>query len=309
MELTVSFPEGKEYDVVGLGLNAVDHLLVVDRFPERGSEVAASTYRHLGGGQVATAINTCARFGLKSKYIGKVGSDDAGRITVESLRAEGIDTASVIVEPGAYNQFAVIIIDGVSGERTILWDRDPRLSFRPGELRREEVTAGKLLHLDGHDVAASLAAARWAGEAGVPVSIDIDEVKEGIEELVAEIDLLIVSADFPEKLTGISDREAALRELARRARGFACMTLGARGAAAYFKGEMIYSPGFKVRAVDTTGAGDVFRGAFIYALFQGWGLERTLRFANATAALSCTRIGARPSIPDLGEVAALLEST
>ncbi len=206
------------------------------------------------------------------------------------------------IEPNASNQFAIIIVDSVSGERTILWDRDERLMYRDGELRKEEICSGKLLHLDGHDLRAAIQCAKWAKEEGIPTVIDIDKVEPLTSELIREIDFVITSSRFPALFTGISDREKALLELQKHTSGFLCATLGDEGAMALINGEILHVKGFKVKAVDTTGAGDVFHAGFIYGLLQNWEVIEILRFANAVAALKCRDLGGRRGIPTLGEV-------
>jgi sulfofructose kinase len=307
---TFDFPfrRDKEIDLVGFGLNAVDHLCVVPHYPRFDSKTAITHYEKLGGGQVATTVSFLARMGLKGKYIGKVGSDELGEFSLQSLRSEKIDTSAVLVEPGARNQYAFIIVDKDSGERTVLWERDPRLSFRESELRREDVCDGRVLHLDGHDHLAALRAARWAQEEGIAVVIDLDKVVPNTEELISQVDFLITSSNFPPDFTGLDDPIDSLMALRPYCAGFLAVTLGARGAMAVVGDECIRFPAFKVHAVDTTGAGDIFHGGFIYGLLHNWPLERIMAFANAAAGLNCTHLGARSGIPPLSEILKLADA-
>ncbi len=291
----------KAFDVVGLGMNAVDHLCVVPSYPRFNTKTEVVQYDLQPGGPVASALVVVARMGLKAKYIGKVGADEPGMLQRRSLEADNVDISSLVIEPGARSQYAFIIIDRRTGERTILWGRDRRLDFRPGELAREDVCAGRLLHLDGEDQEAGLVAAAWAREAGIPVVMDLDRVKERTRDLIRMADFLITSASFPEELTGVADPAGALRAMRDLCPGFLAVTLGAGGAAALFGDECVHFPAFPVEAADTTGAGDVFHGAFLYGLLQNWPAGRIMKFANATAALGCTRIGVRAGIPALGD--------
>jgi sugar/nucleoside kinase (ribokinase family) len=243
---------------------------------------------------------------VRTKYIGKIGGDELGQFSLTSLREEAVDISSVTIEPSATNQYAMILVDGPSGERTILWDRDERLMYREAELRKENVCSGKILHLDGHDIRAALQCARWAKEEKVPTVIDLDKVEPLTSELIQEIDFVVTSARFPTLFTGISDREKALMELQKHTPGFLCTTLGHEGTVAFVKGELVYVKGFDVRAVDTTGAGDVFHAGFIYGLLENWEVEEILRFANAVAALKCRDLGGRKGIPTLKETYELL---
>ncbi len=309
MGLNLSLRNDRPFDVVGMGLNSVDFLAIVPQFPKINTKTKILRFSKQGGGQVATAMVALSRWGIKTKYIGKVGGDELGSFSLNSLREEGVDVSSVKIEPYATNQFALIIVDGLSGERTILWDRDERLVYRPGELQKEDICSGKILHLDGHDIEAAIQAARWAREEGIPTVLDIDKVEPLTSELIREIDFIITSARFPQLMTGISNIEKALREIQKEARGILCSTLGEKGAVALVDGEILYVEGFKIKAVDTTGAGDVFHGGFIYGLLKNWEIREILRFANAVASLKCLEIGGRKGIPTLEDARKLLSES
>ena len=302
MQFNCSFPKYKPFDVVGMGLNSVDFLCMVPEFPTLNSKMRILNFSKQGGGQVATAMVALSRWDVKTKYIGKIGGDELGQFSLTSLREEGVDISSVTIEPSATNQYAMILVDGPSGERTILWDRDERLMYREGELRKDDICSGKILHLDGHDIRAALQCARWAKEEKIPTVIDLDKVESLTPELIHEIDFVITSARFPKLFTGIPDREKALIELQKHTPGFLCTTLGREGTVAFVNGELVYVKGFQVKAVDTTGAGDVFHAGFIHGLLQNWQVEEILRFANAVAALKCRDFGGRKGIPTLEEV-------
>jgi sulfofructose kinase len=306
MRFNLSFPSNKLFDVVGMGLNSVDFLSMVPHYPAPNSKMRILRFSKQGGGQVATALVALSRWGLKTKYIGKVGGEEWGSFSLDSIRNEGVDVSSVTVEPNASNQFATIIVDASSGERTILWDRDERLMYREGELRKEEACSGKLLHLDGHDLPAALQCARWAKEEGIPTVIDLDKVEPGTSELIKEIDFIITSSRFPQLFTGISNPGKALAEIQKQVSGFLCATLGEDGAMALVDGKILYAGGFKIKAIDTTGAGDVFHAGFIYGLLQHWEAAEILKFANAVAALKCRDLGGRQGIPTLEEARTLL---
>jgi sulfofructose kinase len=288
-------------DVCGLGLNAMDTICVVPRFPAPNQKLHMNEVRVEPGGQVATALATCTRLGLTARYIGSVGSDDWGRAQVASLRSEGFELNIHEVE-GAASQVAVILLEEGIGERTILWRRDPKLTYPVEFLRREQITQSRILHLDGCDGAAALQAARWAREAGIPVVIDIDEVYDAsTHELLRLADYLIAGSDFAREFEDP-------HELARR---YGCpvvgITRGAEGALFLQNGKLMESEAFRVPVADTTGAGDVFHGGFIYGLLQKWPLEDVIRFAHAVAAMKCMHIGARRGIPTLSQVSQFLK--
>jgi len=276
---------------VGMGLNSVDFIGLVPQFPTINSKMKLLRFSRQGGGQVATAMVALSHWGVKTKYIGKLGGDELGSFSLDTIREEGVDISSVTIELHANNQFAMILVDGVSGERTILWDRDERLMYREGELKKKDICSGKILHLDGHDIRAAIRSAQWAKKEGIPTVIDIDKVEPLTGKLIGQIDFVVTSSRFPALITGISDREKALIELQKQTSGFLCSTLGHEGAMALVNGEILYVKGFKIKAVDTTGAGDVFHAGFIYGLLQNWELVKILKFANAAAALKCLDLG------------------
>lgn len=294
-------------DVVGLGLNATDTVLMVREFPALGGKERLTSIVRQAGGQVATALVTCHRLGLKTRYIGKVGDDEGGRFQLASLRREGMDLRYVRVVRNTPNQIGHIIVDQKTGERTVFWDRDPRLAIAPSELSRGALRSARILHLDGCDVEAALQAARWAREAGALVVADLDTVYKKVETLFPYIDYLMASANFLPAVTGRDDPFRVLEYMAEEygvpAPG---MTLGRDGALVYWQGRFHYSPGFVVETVDTTGAGDVFHGAFIYGLVAGWEMNRILDFANAMAALNCTKLGARGGIATVEQAERLM---
>jgi sugar/nucleoside kinase (ribokinase family) len=309
MEFAFDIPGDKPYDAVALGLNALDHLIVVPRYPEFNTKIPFLSHTVAPGGQAATAMVALARLGLRARYIGKVGDDDFGRFQIQSLLSEGVEASGVRMVEGAQSQSAFIIIDRESGERTILWHRDERLTIEADEVDREAVVSGRVLHLDGHDVEASIAAARFAREAGIPVVIDIDNLYPKAEELLPMVDFLISSSSFPERLTGERDMKVALRKMHEMTGSFfVAATMGVEGVMAYFRGQYFHAPAFRVECRDTTGAGDAFHGGFIYALLAGLSVEETLRTANAVAALKCRALGGRTSLPTVDEVNALLAS-
>jgi len=295
----------KRFGGVGGGLNATDTLLVVPHFPAYAGKGPFHQEILSPGGQVASAVVTCASLGLKTKYIGTVGDDERGRIQMESLQAAGIDLEHVQVRKGCANQSAYIIIDRTTGERTVLWRRDDCLRIEPSEIAPEQITCASLLHIDGHDTQAVEHAARIARGAGMPVTVDVDTIYHGFDRVLPHVDYLIASSEFPVQWTNQSDPFRALEMIQQEYKmRVAAMTLGAHGALALEAGRFVYSPAFVVNCVDTTGAGDIFHGAFCYAVLEGMPMREALDFSNAMAALNCMALGARGGIRGLPEVRA-----
>jgi len=292
-------------DLVGVGLNATDTLIPLAAYPTRGSKVEYRNASVMPGGQAATTVVACATWGLRTRYIGKLGEDDAARLHRQAFARAGVE-AHLTVVPGAASPQSLILVDE-GGERTVLCRRDERLLLLPGDLRRDLIVNARALHVDGYETAAATQAAVWAREAGVPVIADLDELYPGVEELIAHVDYLIVSRDFPGRLMKDADPENALRRMqARFGCRLAAATLGDHGVLAWDGRRFHERPAYRVPVVDTTGAGDIFHAGFIYGLLQGWSLERQLDFACAAAAMNCMAAGARGGIQAVDAIEALV---
>lgn len=305
MRFPFNLPANREFDAVGFGLNAVDHLVVVPEYPAFDTKVGLLEHVQAAGGQTASALVGLQRLGMKTAYAGRFGSDAEGAFGLATLRDEGVNVEFAEVVEGARNQIAFIIIDARSGERTIIWERDERLSYRADEAPVALAARGRVLHLDAHDPPACVRMARAAREGGAIVSADIDNIYEGLPELLPLVDALISSSEFPHRLTGISDERAALVEIkARYGCALVGMTRGTRGALIYQEGVFVESPAFEVPGGcrDTTGAGDAFHAGFLYGLLTGEEIEASLKLANAIAALKCRSLGARTSLPTQAEL-------
>lgn len=297
----------KDFDIVGVGLNATDTLLVVPHFPAYGGKVPFHQEVLSPGGQVASAVVTCAKLGLRAKYIGTVGDDERGRVQMDSLLGSGVNLDDVQLRTGCANQSAYIIIDQSTGERTVFWSRPECLAIAPDQITDAMISCARLLHIDGHDTPAVEHAARIAHRHEIPVTVDVDTIYAGFERVLPYVDYLIASSEFPTRWTKEEDPFRALAILQKEyGMKVAAMTLGAHGALALCAGRYTYSPAFVVNCVDTTGAGDVFHGAFCYSVLQGMPMGEALDFSNAMAALNCTALGARGGIQSAAEARQLM---
>lgn len=319
------------HDVVGVGANSVDHVYRLPQFPRPDSPAAKLriTAHHVSyGGQTATTLCTCAAMGLSTKYVGVTGGDEHGTRIREELSRRGIDISDVRLLAGE-NAYAVILLDAQQGERVVLWDRSPDLRLRPEDIDPAVIGRARLIHVDDADEDAAVRAAALGRDAGIPVTSDIERVAARTEELVAAVTIPIFGEHALEPFTGERDPERALRKLQKMAgpKGPAlqttpqttrrpgpsgpgnlfCVTLGARGAMLLDGDRVHYEPALSIQAVDTTGAGDVFRGALIVALLRGDAPADMLRFANAAAAVSCTREGAIASVPTTAETLRMMQ--
>ncbi len=308
MRLDLRVPREKPFDVVGVGINVVDYLFRIPCFPAPDTKSDALAVTRQGGGLTATAMVACARLGLRTRYIGKFGSDEIGRLAREMLAPEGLDMEGSIQAVDAPHRLCVVLVEEGTGHRTIVRHRDRRVWLQPEELSREAVCGGRVLHLDGYEGDAALQAARWARQAGIPVSVDAEDSTERREELFGLTDILIVGQRFGRELTSAADLAGMLDGLAALGPSCVGVTMGEAGSVLRHRGKTVQAAGFPVEVVDTTGAGDVFHGAFLYGLLQGWEAQDILRFANAVSALKCTRLGGRAGIPRLSEVQAFLQA-
>lgn len=310
MQFPFKLSKNKEFDAIGFGTNAVDYLIQVPEYPQFDSKIELETYTQLAGGEIASTMSGLSRLGMKTAYIGRFGKDSAGDFGLQTLRDENVNTEFAEQIEGAQTQIAFIIIDVRNGERTVIWKRDEKLSFSPDEVPLELMKKTKIFHATPHDALACAALAREAKANGAIISIDIDNIFNGVLEMIPLVDVFISSAEFPEKLLGISDHKKGLKEIKRR---FGCpivgMTLGEKGSLILCENEFIETEGFAVPGgcKDTTGAGDAFRVGLLYGILQGKSIEETMRTANAVAALKCRAVGARTSLPNQGELKTLLK--
>jgi sugar/nucleoside kinase (ribokinase family) len=302
----------KPCDVAGLGLNSIDLMAVVAEYPERNTKQRLQRFARLPGGQTATAMAVCAKLGWAARYVGSFGDDELGELARDSLIRDGVDIGASRTVTGATNQFAIVLVDARSGERTVLWDRHPGLTLDAAAVPAEAVTSGRLLVVDCHETAAATQAARFAREAGIPTIIDVERVRPAISELLQQIDAIIAAQAFPTELTGYDEPGRALEAIAREfAAPLVCVTLGSEGSLARVGGREVRTAAFPVDCVDSTGAGDAFRGGFAAGCLRApeGDIEEVLRYANAVAALSCRALGARGAIPTQAEVERLLAAS
>ena len=308
------------FDVVGVGANSTDFVYRLPEYPVPDgplSKLRIGSHERSPGGQIATALSACARLGLKTSYVGTISTDGNGDFIREALTTRGIDVGRAVFRP-APNPFAVILVaEGMTshglqrvssgqGERIVLWDRPAEMALRPADLPADLAAGTRLIHVDDVDPDAAIAAGKAGIAAGVHVTSDIEAARPKTPAILDAVTVPIFAEHVPGDLTGERDLERALRILRQRHAGMLVATMGARGAGMLVGDRFIRQPAFPVDVIDTTGAGDVFRAGFIYAMLRGDPPEGMLRFACATAAVSCTRRGAIASVPTLEEVNALL---
>jgi sulfofructose kinase len=295
------------FDVLGVGTNSLDLVYLLPQLPHAdtpSAKLPIIAHRVSPGGQTATAMCACAAFGLRAAYLGATGNDAYGGLVRDELVRRGVNSAFVLTRE-VPNRYAVILVDG-GGDRIVLWTRDPRLSIPPDALPEDFASLARVVHVDDEDQLLAIAAGRRARDAGLIVTSDIDRVTPRTRDVIDAVTIPVFGEHVPAELSGVTDLEGALRALRRPHHTMLCVTLGGRGAMLLAGDRCHYAPAFAVDAVDTTGAGDVFRGAFIAALLRGDTPDEMLRFANAAAAVACTRQGAIGGVPSMGDVAQML---
>jgi ribokinase len=293
----------ERFDVVGIGYSSVDYLGIVPHYPPDADEkTELLEFSMQGGGPTATALVTLSRLGAKTAFIGKVGDDDFGDFMLRELQREGVDTSMTLIERGTRSPFAFIIVERGTGRRTILWTRSTASELSPMEVDMALATSARMLYLDGLQMTASIEAAKLARRKGITVFLDADTVWERSEELIKLCDVVIASKSFARQFIGYDDRKEAIKRILSLGPKVVGVTLGEEGCLCSDGAEIVHEPAFKVEVVDTTGAGDVFHGAFAYGMLSGWDLKRIARFANAVAALKCRKLGGRAGIPTFEEV-------
>ncbi len=289
------------FDVIGVGHAAVDYLGVVERYPELDTKVELSEFSMQGGGPVATALATLAIFGVKVTFIGKISDDDFGQFIQQGLREAEVDLSGLVVEPGRVSPFSFVSVDRKTAKRTVFWTRGDVAPLREKELPLPLFAGARILHVDGLQMESQIASALHAKSLGMQVVYDAGSPRGGMHELMKLTDVLIASETFATEVVGGALPES-LKALQAKGPKTVVITIGPEGSVGLEGERSEIISALDVHPVDTTGAGDVYHGAFIYGMLQGWDLRRKMLFANAAAGLKCRVLGGRAGIPSLQEI-------
>ena len=292
-------------EVIGLGNCAADFLAIVSHYPKLDERIRISQLQRQGGGEVAIALAALSRLGISASFIGKIGDDDLGVFIRNEFSEEGVDISHLIIEKNKNSLFAFCVVDKKSAKRTIFWDKETS-PIREEELDKDFITSARILHLDEYEAKASLVAAKWARESGMRIVLDIDKFNAQSEELIKASDILIGSENFARYFDS-RDNSKAAEKILLLGPEIVVITLGNKGCLCKSKNKCFVHSPFKVKVVDTTGAGDAFHGAFIYGMLKKWNLEKIAEFSNAVAAINCTKLGGRSGLPNLKEVNKFLD--
>jgi ribokinase len=304
-----SLSVSKKYFAAGVGLCALDYICIVDKYPESDKKLDALQFCRNGGGPVPTALCTISTLGEKSAFIGKCGKDHEGKIIVQELESYGIKTQGIVYDNFNQTPQAFIWVDSKTGLRTVVLNRTKIDDLTENELNQDILKSCRYLLIDGRESKASIAAAKIAKNSGAEIIIDAGSLRENIHELLPLVDYMVVSKTFAEKFTLEKDPAKAVKKISELGFKAVVITLGNDGAICAADNELFYQDAFKTDIVDTTGAGDIFHGAFIYGLGKNWNLPKIVEFSAAAAAIKCQRIGGRQGIPTTDKVFQFIEES
>jgi len=300
-----------DLQIVGLGLATLDVLIRLKEMPtwERGTRL--NGFRLEGGGLVGTAMVAAAKLGARVGFVGTAGTDEAADLKLKSMVECGVDLSHLVRRDGPEDQIVVVHVHAETGERVFAgmeaWRRQP---LRAEELDRDYITSAPYLHIDGFHNEAALQAAKWMRKAGKTVVMDGSKTDRPVREhqraLVPYVDVLITGAGFAKGLTGIEDIWQAGEAILEMGPRIFVETVGDEGSYTITADEQFHTPAFQVDVVDTTGAGDVFHGAYIVGLLQGWNPRQIAQFSTAVSAIKCTTLGGRAGIPSFEETLSFL---
>lgn len=297
-------------EVVGLGQACVDYLGQIPTYPREDSKIELMGLQTQCGGPASTALVTLSRLGIRTSFLGSISDDPFGIEIRKGLKEENVDATFLNITPGYTSQFAFIAITRDKGARTIFWNRGSVPHLKSDDVDLSPFANASVFHTDGLMLEASTQAAKQAKDMGMTIVMDAGTLRQGCRELVSLVDVLIASQGFGAALAGVGEPpEKALKTLTQWGPKDVIITLGAKGSVGLRDGNITSQNAFPVDVLDTTGAGDVYHGAYIFGLLQGWNMPECMQFASATSALKCTKIGGRKGIPTLGQVKAFINNS
>jgi len=298
----------KNVEIVTLGYSSMDHFICVNRFPDMGSKSPFYNSEIMGGGQAATAAVALSRWGANTRYIGRVGGDQTGQQSIDWLEENGVIADSALKTPGVTSQTAYILVPDDSGERTVIWRREPGLDLNSADLKTEWFNSASVLFVDGHELEASVTAAKWIKNKGGTVVLDAEHIGTRREELLSLVDIAVGSEDFGKREFKSKSHEDTIGILRKYGVKIAGVTLGKKGSILDWGEGIRNFRACEVNVVDTTGAGDIFHAALAYGALRKMGYKKMISFASVAASLSCRVLGGRSGIPALQEIEQRLEA-
>jgi sugar/nucleoside kinase (ribokinase family) len=285
-------------DVICVDYPVMDFLVQLKKIPPSNGQDFLEQVSWQGGGNGSTAMVAAARLGAKVGMVGIVGDDQYGKFCINDFKRHGIDVSHVVVDKGSTTNFCICLAETSIKMRTFIISEGSCMKMNPDELDKEYIASSKYLHV-ARLTPAAIQAARLAKESGVKVAIDAGNYDPEIEKNIKLFNVFIASEFYYEGLFDNKNYKENCAKLQSKGPEIVVVTLGSKGCVGMQNGKYFEVPTFdEVKVVDTTGAGDVFHGAFIYGLLQGWNAEKTAKFSNAVSSIKCTRLGGRTAIPD-----------
>ena len=288
-----------DIDCLGLGIIPFDILYTIDKYPKAEAKIDAVDFFTQGGGPVPNALVGLSRLGLKTAVIAAVGDDLFGQYSIEEIKREKVDHRYIIVKK-KNSAIATGYIERGTGRRTMVLYRN--ITVEPKDINTSKLPIPRLIHLDGRDMPATMKLARWGKKIGALISFDIGSIRNDVSEVFPLVDHLVVADGYAFPFTGRKNARRAIDILRRHCQGSIVVTEGIKGSTGFENGSFFKQPAYKVKNVDTTGAGDAFHTGYIYALLKGLSMPERLRYGAATAALKCTRPGGRSGAPNLSNL-------
>lgn len=295
----------RRVDCLGMGIIPLDLLFEVDRFPQAGEKIDGESLTVQGGGPVPNTLLGLSRFGLKTSLIAAVGKDIFGKLSIEEIKREKVDTKHLVIK-GNCSAVAGGFVEKVTGRRTLVLER--KIFVEPYDINLSKLPMPKILHLDGRDIKATLKLAKWGKSVGAIVSFDIGSIRNDVSSAFRFVDHLVVADGYAYPFTKTTDAKLAIEKLAAFGPSTVVITEGIKGQVGFENGRFVRQNAFKVNTVDTTGAGDAFHTGYLYGLLKGYDLAERLKWGSAVAALKCAKAGARAGLPKLKDVVKFLES-
>ncbi len=294
------------WDVCALGCVCWDTVGTVEQYPGPDGKASIGALAHQGGGRAGTAAAAVAALGGRVRVFGRVGDDEFGRLIIDDFGRQGVDAGGIEIVAGASSQYAFCVAHEQTAQRMIFYKHGSAERLGPDDIDLDALTDCRCLLVDSHHMSASIAAAAHARARGIPVVLDAERPQHGLDALLSSVDYPVLPGALVAQL-GDGDEQTGIDALMDASPTALVITRGAAGCDVYTETGRFHQPAFPVpEIVDTTGAGDVFHGAFAFLLSQVDTLAEVVAFASATAALSTTALGGRGHLPSLAEVKALV---
>ena len=277
-----------------MGIIPLDLLFGVKKYPEAGQKIDGTWLTIQGGGPVPNVMIGLSRLGFKSSLIAVIGDDIFGQLTLSELKCEKVDSSQIIIKRKTSAVAAGFVEEG-SGRRTLVLER--QLFVEPKDIKLKNLRVPRIIHLDGRDMAATLKLARWAKKVGALVSFDIGSMRNDVSAVFEYVDHLVVADSYAFGFTKTTNARAAISKLMKFCPVTIVVTAGTNGSTGCENGRVFGHPAYKVKNVDTTGAGDAFHTGYLFGLLKEKDLKDRLRLGAAVAAIKCTIAGSRAGLP------------